>query len=261
MLLVSSGFPKDYLDMHYVCSDCQDTGYIEGRRCRCFEEAALKLLTPDSEGFFSGEADFSHFNLLCYPDNMKSPSTGLTSRENMKDILSECRSACENSPEDPFFFFFYGPTGLGKTFLSECMAKEMLSQNLSVLSYSAFDLFDALAAHAFNREAGSGFDPALLKACDLLIIDDLGTELTNSFVQSQLFLLLNSRLKNRKSMIVSTNLSLKDFAGLYSERIFSRISSRFRLMEFYGNDIRIMKKLGTIEQERRFHAASTVPQQ
>ena len=116
--------------------------------------------------------------------------------------------------------FLYGDTGVGKTFLSHCIARELLRSTHCVLYFSAYDLFDMMAANSFSRK-DTGTDEELIYDCDLLIIDDLGTELTNSFVSSQLFLCLNERIMRRKSTIISTNLTLKKFLGyLFRENIF-----------------------------------------
>lgn len=142
---------------------------------------------------------------------------------------------------------FYGETGVGKTFLTHCIAKELLESAHSVIYFTAFDLFELFSAATFRRSHeedevmqrhSSIFD------CDLLIIDDLGTEMTNSFVSSQLFLCINERLMNGKSTIISTNLSLEALRDLYSERVFSRISSSFQMRKLIGKDIRLLKKLG-----------------
>ena len=120
--------------------------------------------------------------------------------------------------------FLYGSTGVGKTFLSHCIASELLKTAHCVLYFSAFDLFDRLAQTAFSRKSETDPGDDFILDCDLLIIDDLGTELTNSFVSSQLFLCINERISRRKSTIISTNLKLEDFSATYSERTFSRIS-------------------------------------
>ena len=245
ILLTQAGLPADYLEPQYTCPDCMDTGYRNGKPCHCFHQAASELLYHHAAGHQQMKSRrFADFSLACYPENVISPSTGLSSRENMRHVLQDCQNAAKTCPEKPFHFLFYGPTGLGKTFLSECTAGELMAKGCSVSYYSAFDLFDKLAVHAFGREGQEGISPGALSECDLLIIDDLGTELTNSFVQSQLFLLINGSLSMGKSMIISTNLALSDLASLYSERIFSRISSQFHLMEFFGSDIRLMQKLG-----------------
>ena len=141
--------------------------------------------------------------------------------------------------------FLYGSTGLGKTFLSHCIARELLETTHSVIYFSAFRLFELFADATFG---GGGDDlPGELEQhifdCDFLIIDDLGTEMTNTFVSSQLFLILNERILRRKSTLISTNLALGTFADIYSERVFSRISSSYTMLKLIGDDIRILKKL------------------
>ena len=133
-----------------------------------------------------------------------------------------------------------------KTFLTHCISKDLLESAHSVIYFSAFELFDLFSKTTFGR----GDDIAELQQmhayifdCDLLIIDDLGTELTNSFVSSQLFLCINERLIRKKSTIISTNMPIDIFRDAYSERVFSRISSNYRMRKLIGDDIRIMKKL------------------
>ena len=137
--------------------------------------------------------------------------------------------------------FLYGDTGVGKTFLSHCIARELLNTAHCVLYFSAFDLFDLFAQSAFSKKADDRCSEDLIYDCDLLIIDDLGTELTNSFVSSQLFLCINERIMRRKSTIISTNMKLSDVSGTYSERTFSRIASSYQMVKLIGKDIRIQK--------------------
>ena len=132
---------------------------------------------------------------------------------------------------------------MGKTFLSHCIARDLIDSSHSVIYFSAYDLFDLLAQNTFTRSEDSAELNEHIFDCDLLIIDDLGTELTNSFVTSQLFLCINERLLREKSTLISTNLSLKQFKETYSERVFSRISSNYTMVKLIGNDIRIQKKL------------------
>ncbi len=243
-LLKANGYPADYLEMHYDCPDCQDTGYIGGERCHCLRQAAIDLLyTQSGLKEILKEENFGTFSFAYYPDAPVNPATGLTPRQNMHHVVSECRSFIDRFDSEYANLFFYGETGLGKTFLSHCIAGELLGSSHSVIYYSAYDLFDLLAKETFRRESGSQHDPEFFTDCDLLIIDDLGTELTNAFVTSRLFLILNERISRRKSTIISTNLTLPAFSETYSERVFSRITSEFRFLGFYGNDIRIQKKL------------------
>lgn len=145
--------------------------------------------------------------------------------------------------EHPCGLFFYGDTGVGKTYLSHCIAKELIDRAYFVLYFTSFDLFDLLAKNTFQKDAAASDVAGFIYDCDLLIIDDLGTELTNNFVASQLFCCINERIMNHKSTIISTNLAMDDFLETYSERIFSRISSNYTMLRLIGNDIRIQKKL------------------
>lgn len=137
----------------------------------------------------------------------------------------------------------YGDTGTGKTFLSNCIAKSLLDQCFSVIYFTAFELFDIFEKNVFDRASDVSEIHHQIFDCDLLIIDDLGTEFSNSFTTSQLFLCLNERLLAGKSTVISTNLSMKQIAEMYSERTFSRISSNYTLLKFFGDDIRIKKKV------------------
>ena len=137
----------------------------------------------------------------------------------------------------------YGDTGVGKTFLTHCIAKELLDLSYFVLYFTAFDFFDLLSRNTFQKDAESADMASFIYECDLLIIDDLGTELTNSFISSQLFCCINERILNQKATIISTNLTMEDFLNTYSERTFSRVTSKYTMLKLVGNDIRIQKKL------------------
>lgn len=249
-LLVKNGFPADYLEMHYFCSDCRDTGYIGNERCHCLRQAEIDYLYSESglQDIVKTE-NFSTFRLDYYPDDLVNPSTGMSARETMDFIYKRCLDFAENFDEKHGSLFMYGGTGLGKTFLSHCIAGRLLDSAHSVMYYSSADLFDSLAREKFGSSRtqetpAEASAPAeeLLHVCDLLIIDDLGTEIANSFVLSTLFGIINERLNKNKSIIISTNMALPTFRDTYSDRIFSRISSGFELLGFYGRDIRFLKK-------------------
>ncbi len=243
-LLTENGFPADYLAMQYHCPDCHDTGYVQGKKCRCFKRRAISLFyTQPSLARALETENFSTFLFRYYDDSRPDPSTGLTPRENMHRIVGECRRFITDFGRDSRSLLFYGGPGLGKTFLSHCIAKELIAQNYSVLYYSSASLFDTLARNTFEKDAAEDPFADYVLECDLLILDDLGTEITNAFVSATLFRILNERISNGKSILISTNLTLPDLVRVYSERVFSRITSEFTLLGFYGDDIRIRKKL------------------
>lgn len=250
-LLLSAGYPGDYLELHYKCRDCQDTGYIGTQKCHCFRQAIIDLLyTQSNLKEFLDSENFSKFSLGYYSDQKKDNVTGLTAFQTASRALDECRSFVRNFDTSFENLFLYGDTGLGKTFLSHCIARELIESTHSVIYFSAFRLFDLFADATFGRtgEDGTSELEQYIFDCDFLIIDDLGTEMTNTFVSSQLFLILNERILRRKSTLISTNLSLRTFADTYSERVFSRISSSYTMLKLIGDDIRIQKKLKHLQR-------------
>ncbi len=245
-LLVSAGYPRDYLEPHFHCPDCQDTGYIGTEKCHCFRQAIIDLLyTQSNLKEFLDTENFSRFSLGYYSTDIVDRVTGLNARQTARRALDECRRFVKNFDVSFENLFLYGDTGLGKTFLSHCIARELLDTTHSVIYFSAFRLFELFADATFGKNSGEL--PEELEHhifdCDFLIIDDLGTEMTNTFVSSQLFLILNERILRRKSTLISTNLALGTFADTYSERVFSRISSSYTMLKLIGDDIRLQKKL------------------
>ena len=239
-LLLSSGYPADYLEMSYTCPLCQDTGYIGSQKCSCFKKAEIELLyTQSNLKEILKKENFDHFSFDYYSDTMKNEATGLTERETARRAYDIARGFVRNFDSSFENLFLYGDTGVGKTFLSHCIAHDLLESAHCVMYFSAFDLFELLADSKFSRDKTEGQE--FVFDSDLLIIDDLGTELTNSFVSSQLFLCINERIMRRKSTIISTNLKLENFSDTYSERTFSRIASNYRMVKLEGKDIRIQK--------------------
>ena len=240
-LLLSEGYPQDYLEMHYTCPLCQDTGYIGSQKCSCFKKAEIELLyTQSNLKEILEKENFDHFSFDLYSDTITNDSTGLSARETARRAYDIAQTFVKNFDSSFENLFLYGDTGVGKTFLSHCIAHDLLESAHCVLYFSAFDLFDHLAGSAFSRKDDKPGED-LVFDCDLLIIDDLGTELTNSFVASQFFLCINERIMRKKSTIISTNLKLEDFSATYSERTFSRIASNYRMVKLIGKDIRIQK--------------------
>ena len=248
-LLRAHGLPEDYLDPVYTCSICKDTGFVGQKRCSCFEREVIRLFYTQSNlaGILDKE-NFQTLDMSYYPEDLKHPKTGKSSREIMSGTVACCRQFAENYPSgvQSRFLLLTGQTGVGKTFLTHCIAKELIDRGYSVIYYSAGELFDKLADARFARGQDTSedlIDDEYLSDCDLLIIDDLGTEMVNSFVGSALFQLLNSRIDRGLGMVISTNLSAQDLSRIYSERISSRILANFTLAEVFGRDIRVLKRL------------------
>ena len=177
-----------------------------------------------------------------YDDSQTDPSTGRTALGNAKLAVDTCRSFVDQFDRTFDNLYFYGSTGVGKTFLSNCVAKALIDSGHSVLYFTSFQLFTILEESKFHGDALAREQQEDLFSCDLLIIDDLGTELTNRFSVSQLFLCLNERLLRRKSTVISSNLDLEHLFETYSERNFSRIISNYTLLKLTGADIRLKKR-------------------
>lgn len=246
-LLLQHGYPADYLKPVYECEDCQDTGYIDGTKCHCFEKLIVQYLYSQSnlKDVLEHE-NFSHFNLDYYPDDYTEEATGETPRDNMRHVLETVKSYLSGFSGSPGNLLLYGNTGVGKTFLTNCIAKELLDRSHTVVYLTSLKLFDILESCKFDRDLSQTQKNASLSYLlnsDLLIIDDLGTELNNSFTSSQLYHCIDTRLTNRRSTIISTNLSFDDLRERYSERIFSRITSNYTLLKITGDDIRLKKAI------------------
>jgi len=248
-LLLSAGFPADYLDAVYECTDCKDTGFIGNQKCHCFQKAVIDLLYTQSnlQSILQRE-NFDTFTFAYYSDNHIDPVTGRSSLATMKNAYIVAREFVDTFTDDFRNLFLYGDTGVGKTFLSNCIAKELIDKAFSVIYLTSFEFFDTMAKSKFEKDDAAETMCEHIFDCDLLILDDLGTEMTNSFTVSQLFLCLNERILRRKSTIISTNLSLESLVDIYSERTFSRITSNYTMLKLTGDDIRIKKKLMNREE-------------
>lgn len=249
-ILLKGGYPPNYLELSYTCPHCKDTGYIGNQKCQCFKKAEIDLLYTQSnlQGILE-EENFSTFSYDYYSNEIKDAS-GKTSLERIHRVTDICHQFIRDFDQTFSNLFFYGDTGVGKTFLSHCIAKELLDTTHSVIYFSAQELFQNFADKRFNRTSEPVDSTEHIYDCDLLIIDDLGTELTNAFVNAELFSCINERLINQKSTIISTNLPLESFASVYSERIFSRISNGYTMLKLFGKDIRVQKKVQRLSAKR-----------
>lgn len=244
-LIANSGYPSDYFDPIYDCADCKDTGYLsDGQtRCHCFKQAIINTIYSQSniQSIIQTE-NFDAFSLDYYSPTDFNKATQKSSRETAKYAYERCRYFVDNFDSKPRNLFLYGNTGVGKTFLSNCIAKEILDKGYSVIYFTAFELFDIFSHGVFDKDEEAIAAHRNIFDCDLLIIDDLGTENSNSFTSSQLFLCVSERILRQKSTIISTNLNLGQIRDVFSERTSSRITSNYDIVVLYGDDIRIQKR-------------------
>lgn len=245
--LAALGRPADYLEPVYTCPKCKDTGYIGQHKCACFTKKAIELVYHDSnlKNIITTE-NFDTFSYEWYDKKMPIPSIGLTPYNNMQNIVSICHRFVDEFDTTYDNLLLFGDTGVGKTFLTNCIAKELLDSSHSVIYLTAVELFQCFEQQDFNKPdtSDTAIDSSYILDCDLLIIDDLGTEFANSYTSSRLFYCINERILRRKSVVISTNLSLSDIRNMYSERIFSRLTSAYKLLKLAGADIRLLKKTG-----------------
>lgn len=244
-LLIINGYPADYLEATYYCPDCRDTGFIGGNKCHCFKQAEIDILYSQSNiSPLLKRENFDTFSYAYYSNEVVDPDTGKTPLDNIDEIVDFCYSYVRGFGKEGKNLLFMGETGVGKTFLTNCIANELLKHSYSVIYMSAIKLFDTLADFSFhNKNTNSElYTPQELLTCDLLIIDDLGTELTNSFTNSAFFNCINERLIGQKSTIISTNLSTEELGSVYSERILSRITGNYTILKIFGDDIRLLKR-------------------
>ena len=242
-LLASIGKPADYLDNIYTCPKCHDTGYVNGTRCSCFKKKAIDLIYHDSNlKNITANENFSTFSFDWYDKTTIDSATGLTPYNNIRKVFDICQSFVKTFDTGFSNLLLLGQTGVGKTFLSNCIAKELLDSYHSVIYLTAIELFKCFENSDFNKGQDVEYqDVSYFIDCDLLIIDDLGTENYNSYTVSKLFYIINERILRKKSVIISTNLSMPQLEDTYSERIFSRLISSYTILRLFCEDIRTQK--------------------
>lgn len=240
-MLVSKGYSPDFLNLHYRCEKCQDTGFIGTQKCSCFKEKLIKLYYENShlEEILKTK-NFDAFNLSLFSPH-KNGNEKYSPKKNMQNILEYIiKEYIPNFKDINTNLLFYGNPGSGKSFLSYCIAKELLDAGFLVLYKTSDELINDLKDIRFNNN--SKLEEVLID-CDLLIIDDLGAEQKSEFSITELFNLLNKKLLKNKKMLISTNLLLPNITQVYSERIYSRLIGEFKLCKFYSDDIRITLNL------------------
>lgn len=239
-LLRADGRPEDDLEPHYTCANCRDTGYVDGKMCACMKgllrAEAYRRLNAQTPLSLS---TFESFSLGYYPESadggQRSP------RGAMQAVLATCRRyAAEFSPSSPSLLL-QGGTGLGKTHLSLAIANEVLKKGFGVIYCSVSNIVDTLEREHFGRSGGDT-GPLLLE-CDLLILDDLGTEFKSAFSSAEIYNIVNTRLMARKPTVISTNLFMQELQDRYTERFASRIMGNYARLVFFGKDNRLQKLL------------------
>ena len=230
-ILSSVGLEADYTDAKYECTECQDQGYINGKMCGCLRNALVtKQLEFSGVGQLISGQSFGNFSLEMYPENV---------RQSMACLFEDLQDYATDFTKDSRNMLFVGGTGLGKTHLSTAIAKAIIEKGYYVIYETAMNIFADFENDRF-RDRYSGEKPVAAKymECDLLIIDDLGTEVVTNFTISCLYNLINTRLNKKLPIILSTNLNSSEIKKIYSDRITSRLFGDFEIKVFKGTDNR-----------------------
>ncbi len=243
--LIANGYPADYLDLHFDCNKCKDTGYIGTSQCVCLSQALINLAYEQSN--LKHVLEFENFDTFDFGYYSKEVDKrfGRSPHQNMQNLYRFCVHFVHKFDSTFQNLLFHGNTGLGKTFLCNCIAKDLLDKGKTVLYLPAVQLFQLFETARFHREDMEEFSKEMLNTLltvELLIIDDLGTEFVTSFTGPELFNTINTRVLNQKATIISTNLSLEELKEQYSDRIVSRILGSYESLPVFGQDIRVLKK-------------------
>lgn len=243
--LMAMGYPPDYLNEIYSCPECKDRGYIRGQMCSCLRELYRQEQIKELSGLLKlGQETFDNFELDWY-DDTPDRATGISPRSAMEFVYETCVEYARKFGKNSYNLLMRGGTGLGKTFLSTCIAKVVSERGFSVVYDTASSVFGKLEEEKFSKSSNIQEIQSEVRrymSCDLLIIDDLGTEMTTSFVTSALYNLINTRLMTGKKTIISTNLTETELKARYSQQIVSRLEGEYQVLPFYGRDIRMLKK-------------------
>ena len=240
--LVRLHFEEGYLDDSPICRLCGGTGYVGSNMCECLTELCRQEQKKEVS-ILAGKESFSQFRLDYYPDRID-PMYGASPRTIMERNFQTCKKYALYFSQNAGNLLFVGGTGLGKTFLSACIARTVADRGYSVAYETAAHLFGNLEQARFNPTEDSRREAEKYTACDLLILDDLGTEMPGQFVTAALYSLLNDRILAGKPMVISTNLNVEEMSRRYSPQIASRLHGGFTRLTFVGEDIRVLKNRG-----------------
>ena len=244
-LLTATGYGESYLEEGPLCKKCSDTGYIGETMCQCFHRVCQEEQRKELTSLLnSQESSFDEFNLSYYSSAMD-PSLGISPREQMEIVYETCVDYARKFSLHSKSMYLNGGTGLGKTFLSACIARAVVAKGYSVVYETAITLFSCLEKQKF----GSATEEDLrmvgrIQEADLLILDDLGTEMSTAFVPTALYSIVNGRILSGKPTIISSNLAVGEISRRYSPQIASRLMGEYLNLPFLGNDIRQQKASG-----------------
>ena len=241
--LIEANFGPNYLDETPICPHCGGSGYVGSTMCTCLKELCRQQQEKEVALLASDGQRFDTFRLDYYADQ-PDPKTGISPRAVMARNFAVCRDYARAFSPASGNLLFNGGTGLGKTFLSACIAREVAAKGCSVAYETASHLFAKLEKHRFHLDEETAREMKRLNESDLLILDDLGTELPGNFVTASLYTLVNDRLLAGRPMVVSTNLTIEELGQRYSPQIKSRLQGSFQLLPFVGQDIRVLKNRG-----------------
>lgn len=241
--LIAGHYGEGYLDESPICPKCGGSGYIGTFMCGCLKELCRQQQEKELALLTDPGQHFGAFRLEYYSDR-PDPKTGISPRAIMARGFDICREYAGSFSRLSGNLLFNGGTGLGKTFLSACIAREVAALGCSVAYETAAHLFAKLEKHRFRPDEETAQDVKRLQDCDLLILDDLGTELPGNFVTAALYTLVNDRLLANKPMVISTNLTMEEVGQRYSPQVRSRLEGSFQLLPFVGQDIRVLKNRG-----------------
>ena len=242
-ILALENFEPGYLDESPICDNCGGSGYVGTAMCECLQELCRQEQKKEVSILSGSKEAFNQFKLDYYPDRID-PKYGASPRTIMERNFKICRTYALTFAPNAGNLLFVGGTGLGKTFLSACIARAVADRGCSVVYESAGHLFSKLEQAKFNPSEETRREAAKFTDCDLLIIDDLGTEMPGQFVTAALYGLLNDRILMGKPMVISTNLNVDEMSRRYSPQIASRLHGGFQRLTFVGEDIRVLKNRG-----------------
>lgn len=248
-LLIENGFSVDELSERFLCSKCRDTGTIGTEVCECYKrKLILKAYEQSNLSSQLKDQSFKTFDLSVYSDKPEG-EYNVSPKEHMKGILDTCITYVKDIDKTDKSLLFCGAPGLGKTFLSTCIAKEFIKKGYSVIYETAYQTFSMLEELKFKRTDDYEkikFKVDKLYTCDLLILDDLGSEFSTQYTNASFFDILNSRIISGKKTVINTNLSIQEIETKYSERVASRILGHFLILKFIGDDIRYKKSVNDL---------------